>query len=132
MKKWIILLILGMLINAGVFGQDYNFNHLVGSWRTKDGAGLEVQDSFKIYIVYQDKKKMLVNYSTDFSGNPIRFNFVIREGSSLVNIKSEMLFVNDDLVQWRFTEPDVKPVSYTTTTPRKDVLILRRLEERTN
>lgn len=131
MKRVICLLAMVMSLQ-GAFAQKYSFKDLVGNWRTKDGAGLEVVDSFRIYVVYQDKKKLLVNYSTDFTSNPAKFNFVLRDGSGLVNVKSQMLFVNDDLVQWQVTDSDAKPVGYNGNTQRRDVLMLRRVEERSN
>lgn len=132
MKK-IGLLAAAVVFSLGTFAQKYNFNDLVGSWRSKEGAGLEVVDSFKIFIVYQDQKKMLVNYHADFSANPVKFTFVVKDGNGYTTVKSQLNFVEDDLVQWRVTESDIKPVKYSETpAPRRDVLMLRRVEVRSN
>ena len=131
MKKVICLLALAMTVGTGAFAQKYNFKDLVGSWRTKEGAGLEVVDSFRIYLVYQDHKKMLVNYAADFSSNPVKFNFVVKDHSGYTTIKSNILFVNDELLQWQVIDSDTKPVNYTEG-QRRNVFILRRVEERTN
>lgn len=132
MKK-IGLFIAAFVFSLGTFAQKYSFDDLVGSWRTKEGAGLEVVDSFNIYIVYQDQKKMLVNYSADFSVNPVRFTFVLKDPSGYTTVKSKLNFVNDDLVQWQLTEEDIKPARFNgLSTTRRDALILRRVEVRSN
>lgn len=131
MKKLIFLLAVIMSLSTGAWAQKYSFKDLVGSWRTKEGAGLEVVDSFKLYLVYQDQKKMLVNYAADFSSNPATFNFVVKDASGYTTIKSNILFVNDELLQWQVLDADTKPANYLEN-QRRNVFILRRVEERTN
>lgn len=131
MKKALILLTMIVSLNSYSFAQKYNFENLRGNWRNKEGAGLEIVDSSQLYVVYGNQKKQLVSYAIDFSSNPAKFNFVLKEPSGILNIKSMLLFINADVIQWQVLEPDTKPVGYSST-PKKELVILRKVEERTN
>jgi hypothetical protein len=131
MKKFVFLLT--TLISLAASAQKYNFQSLVGSWRNKEGAGLEVVDSSRIYVVYGDQKKQLVNYAVDFSSNPARFNLVLKDAAGIINIKSVLLFISDELIQWQVLDSETRPVRYNSSqSARKDLVILRKVEESTN
>ncbi len=130
MKKVILMTVAAIGFWFGGMTQTYSFENLKGNWRNKQGAGLEIVDSSKLYVVYKDHKKQLVNYAVDFSSNPAVFNFVLKEQSGTVNVKSMLLFINDDLIQWQVMDGDSKPVNYNTS--KKDIVVLRKVEERSN
>ncbi|MGE5520323.1 MAG: hypothetical protein ACM3VS_10395 [Candidatus Dadabacteria bacterium] len=130
MKKAIYLLGIALSLQFVAGAQKYSFENLMGTWRNKEGAGLEVVDSSRIYIVYGQHKKLISSYRTDFSTNPARFNFVVHDSSGTTNVKSLLLFVNDDLLQWQVFDSETRPVKYNT--DRGDLLILRKIEEQAN
>lgn len=126
-----ILLTLAMMVSLFASAQKYSFNDLVGNWRNKQGAGLEIVDSSKLFVVYGDQKKQLINYAIDFSTNPAKFNFVVKESSGIMNVKSTLYFIEENVIQWQVQDPDTKPVGYSTT-QKKETVTLRKVEERTN
>ena len=130
MKKIIYLLALVVSLQFTASAQSYEFKNLVGNWRNKEGVGLEIVDSSRIYVVHGEQRKQVVSYSFDFNSNPAKFNFVIKDNSGVVNIKSMLLFLNDNLVQWQVIDSYTKPANYTD--ERRDVLILRKIEESAN
>jgi hypothetical protein len=137
MKKAVVLLVICISFSLFVSAQKYNFESLVGNWRNKQGAGLEVVDSAHIYLVYGDKRKQVVSFQADFSVNPAQFNFLVKESSNSASYKSKLLFVRENLIQWQIFESEAKPIEYKETKPVKykepsDLLILRKIEERNN
>jgi len=130
MKRGYILIAILFTLQLSSYAQKYNFDDLVGSWRNKEGIGLEVVDSFKIYMVYGEQKKLLQSYSTDFQSNPATFNFHVRDAKGNISIRSKLLFLNDDTIQWQVFEGETQPVSYNS--ERGDLFIIRKLEQKTN
>jgi hypothetical protein len=111
MKKMINSLALIFLLNLGAGAQKYCIKNLVGYWASSEGAGIEVIDSTKIFLVYGIDKKSIVSYTTDFTKTPCWFDFTIKDSTQTITIKSLMLFVNEDLVQWQIFE-DVRPDNF--------------------
>ena len=90
-------------------GQQFSLKSLVGRWQSAEGAGIEVIDSSKIFLTYNGEKKQVVSYETNFSRVPSWFDFTIKDGAEEVQLKSLLLFVNNDLIQWQVFEGDRPP-----------------------
>ena len=123
MKNLIFLLFL-LLIQIGVSAQNYSFKNLVGYWKSGDGGAIEVIDSSKIFIVYGDEKKKIASYQADFSKNPCWFDFDIKDSTQNLSLKSLLLFVNDDLLQWQVFDDGVRPSNFNS--EKGDIVYLRR------
>ena len=123
MKNLIWLLFL-MLLHFGASSQKYNFNNLVGYWKSGDGGAIEVIDSSKIFIVYGDEKKKIASYQADFSKDPCWFDFDIKDSSQNLSLKSLLLFVNDDLLQWQVFDDGIRPSNFNSQSG--DIVYLRR------
>src|SRR5688572_28920966 len=106
MKKTLgaLAIILVFAMNTGA--QQHNLKHLVGRWESADGAGIEVVDSSKIFLLYNGDKKQIYSYEANFSKSPCWFDFIIRDSAENHAMKSLLLFVNDDLLQWQIFEDE--------------------------
>jgi hypothetical protein len=131
MKKAIYLLMVTVCVQLSASAQKYSFKDIVGSWRNREGVGLEVVDSSKVYVVHGEQKKQLLNYNIDFTSNPATFNFVVKDSTGTARFKSMLLFVNDNLIQWQvFNNDGTQPVKYSK--DYSEVIILRKFEENIN
>ena len=125
-KVWLAVYIMLICITASA--QNRNISSLIGDWRAVDqhneSGGLEVTDSAHIYLVYGDEKLPITNYRLDLSQSPGWFDFTVTHNSNLVTLKSLILFVNDDLVQWQIFDGETRPVYFAT--DRGDMVYLKR------
>ena len=96
---------------TGLSAQKYSLKSLVGKWEAVDGAGIEVIDSTKIFLTYHGERKQISSYQADFSKTPCWFDFIIRDGATTITLKSLLLFVSDDLLQWQVFE-DIRPDNF--------------------
>ena len=131
MKKVIVALVLFLTIGVIANAQKkYNFENLKGSWRNSNGAGLDIVDSNTIYIVYGTQKKQVTRSRADFSKSPAWFDLAVKDSSHVVTLKSLLLFVNENLIQWQVFDSETQPAYFSTT--RGDMLFLKRMQERIN
>jgi hypothetical protein len=101
-----------LLLSMTVAGQTHTLKNLVGRWESSDGAGIEVVDSAKIFLLYNGDRKQVVSYEANFSKSPCWFDFTVGSDSSgNISMKSLLLFVNDDLLQWQIFE-DERPANF--------------------
>lgn len=131
MKKFIVVLafLVSMTNSVGAQGR-YNFDNLRGSWRNRNGAGLDIVDSNTIYIVYGTQKKLVTRSKADFSKSPVWLDLAVKDSNKVTTLKSLLLFVNDDLLQWQVFDSETRPAYFSTS--RGDMLFLKRMEELTN
>lgn len=131
MKKMMVMLVLFLTIGLIAEAQKkYSFENLKGSWRNSNGAGLDIVDSGTIYIVYGAQKRQVTRSRTDFSKSPVWFDLAVKDSSHVTTLKSLLLFVNEDLIQWQVFDSDTRPAYFSTT--RGDMLFLKRVTERIN
>jgi hypothetical protein len=130
MKKMIVAL--SLLVSLTVFSQtkQYGFKNLVGTWRNSNGTGLDVVDSNTIYIVNGSQRKLASASLSNFSKNPVSLNLSVKDSSRAVTLKSLLLFVNDNMLQWQVFDAGTKPVSFRY--DRGDMLFLKKIEELNN
>lgn len=131
MKKVIAGLVLFLSMNMVANAQKkYSFDNLKGSWRNSSGAGLDIMDSNTIYIVYGTQKKLVTRSRADFSKSPVWLDLAVKDSSHLVTLKSLLLFVNEDLIQWQVFDSETRPAYFST--DKGDMLFLKRVSEMTN
>src|SRR5688500_9983646 len=126
MKKG-MLAVICFLISAQVMAQR-SIQSLVGRWEDVRAAsecvGLDVGASTAIHMVYCIEKKKIVSYKADFSVTPVRFDFVIKDSTETITLKSLLDFVNDDLIKWQLFEGDAKPIYFANDSG--EIMYLRR------
>ena len=122
-----MLAVICFLISAQVLAQR-SLQNLVGRWEAvraaSESGGLEVVDSTAIYLVYGSEKKKIVSYKADFSATPVRFDFVVKDSTETITLKSLLEFVNNDLIKWQLFEGDAKPLYFANDSG--EILYLRR------
>jgi hypothetical protein len=128
MKTFIVVMLLGLFSFNNLSAQSRDIKQLIGKWEAVDSenqkGGLEVVDSSTIYLVFGTEKKRIASYKADFTKSPVWFDFVIKDESNTLQLKSLILFVNDDLIQWQVSEGDVRPANFSQT--NGEMMYLRR------
>lgn len=131
MKKLLVVLAFFVSMMGVAGAQDkYNFENLKGSWRNRNGAGLDIVDSNTIYIVYGTQKKLVTRCKADFSKSPVWLDLAVKESGKVTTLKSLLLFVNDDLLQWQVFDSETRPAYFSAN--RGDMLFLKRMAEMIN
>jgi len=131
MKKVMVALVLFFSMTLTADAQKkYSFDNLKGSWRNSNGAGLDIVDSNTIYIVYGEQKKMVNRCKVDFSKSPVWLDMAVKDANHVVTLKSLLLFVNEDLIQWQVFDSETRPAYFST--DKGDMLFLKRVAELIN
>ena len=131
MKKVLVALVFFFTMSTAVNAQKkYDFETLKGSWRNSHGAGLDIVDSNTIYIVYGEQRKKVTNSRADFSKSPVWLDLAVKDSSQVVTLKSLLLFVSDDLIQWQVFDSETRPAYFSM--DRGDMLFLKRVAEMIN
>lgn len=130
--KNVILVLALLFLMAGVVNaqKKYDFENLKGSWRNSNGAGLDIVDSNTIYLVYGEQKKQVSKSRVDFSKSPVWFDLAVQDSSNLIKMKSLLLFVNDNLLQWQVFESETRPAYFSS--GKGDMLFLKRVSQMLN
>jgi hypothetical protein len=111
----------------------HSFQDLVGSWRNKGGAGLDIVDSNTVYIVRGGQRKRAIATLSDVSKAPVTFNLTVKDSSRIVTLKGLLMLVGDNLLQWQVFDSETKPASFSSTSSsRGDMLFLRRIDKLMN
>lgn len=110
--------------------EERSFQDLVGSWRNKGGAGLDILDSNTVYIVRGNQRKLALAKLSDVSKAPVTFNLTIKDSAKVITLKGLLMLVGDNLLQWQVFDSETKPASYTST--RGDMLFLKRIDKLMN
>lgn len=141
MKK--MMVVLSFFVSVGGFAQseeaeaqtaskeEHSFQDLVGSWRTKRGAGLDIVDSNTVYIVRGGMRKLAIATLSDVNKAPVTFNLTVRDSAKIVTLKGLLMLVGDNMMQWQIFDSETKPASYTSST-RGDMLFLKRIDKLLN
>jgi len=111
--------------------EEHSFQDLVGSWRTKAGAGLDIVDSNTVYIVRGGLRKLATATLSDVNKAPVTFNLTVKDSSKVVTLKGLLMLVGDNLMQWQIFDSETKPASFTSNS-RGDMLFLKRIDKLMN
>jgi len=105
--------------------QQISIANLVGRWESSDGAGLEVVDSSRIFVIYGRQRKPILTYEADFSKSPYWFDFVVKDtAQKLSKMKSLLLLENKEDLKWQVFEDGDRPADFMP--DRGDMIVLRR------
>lgn len=115
--KTLFILLLTILCSAPAWPQNRNFKSLVGTWEAVDAenqsGGLEFIDSLHVYLIYGKERKPATACTFDFSKSPNWFDFSLVDSTGKMTLKSLLLFVNDDLIQWEVFDSEARPAHFT-------------------
>jgi hypothetical protein len=116
MSMKILFVIVASFLATAAIGQKIP-SKLIGKWEAVDsdnqGIGLEIKDSTEIYVVYGEEKKRVTSFKADFSRTPAFFDFSVKDSSEVIQLKSLINLVNDDLVQWQLFDGPSRPDMFT-------------------
>jgi hypothetical protein len=110
--------------------EERGFQDLVGSWRNKSGAGLDIVDSNTVYIVRGDQRKLAIAKISDAKKAPVTFNLTIKDSTKMITLKGLLMPVGENMLQWQIFDSETKPASYTSS--RGDMLFLKRIDKLMN
>lgn len=125
MKKFWISLLAIVMGTAAAFSQNVSIKSLIGRWESSDGAGLEIIDSSRIFLIYGTERKPILTYHADFSKSPIWFDFVVKDSSeNLSSMKSLLALEKGELLRWQVFVDGERTAHFST--GRGEIVILRR------
>jgi hypothetical protein len=109
------------------------FQNMIGTWEIageqNSGGTLEIIDSSTIILKYMGEEKKLKGCKLDFSKNPFWFDFSAEDTASVMNVKSIVEFVNDDMLKWQLFVDEGRSDHFTST--KGELLYLRRAKPKT-
>jgi len=114
-----------VFLSLSASSQKLSMKNLAGRWETADGAGLEIIDSSRIFIVYGLEGKPILSYQADFGRIPFWFDFVVKDSAqNLSTMKSLLLLQSDGNLKWQVFEDGERPWNFVS--DKGDIVILRR------
>ena len=108
-----------------------NFQDLIGSWRNKSGAGLDIVDSNTVYIVRGDKRVQALVKVSDVSKVPVTFNLTLKDSVKITTLKGLLMPIGENMLQWQVFDSETRPASYSYSS-RGDMLFLKRIDKMIN
>ena len=106
MKKILIPLIPLLMTWFQVSAQSYSLKNLKGRWESSEGGGIEILDSNKVFLIYGTERKLVDSFQADFSKSPCWFDLTIKSREQKIDMKTLLLIVNEDLLQWQIFEEE--------------------------
>lgn len=110
--------------------EERSLKDLVGTWRNRVGAGLDIEDSNTVYVVRGERRKLATATFSDVRKNPVTFNLTVRDSSKVTTLKGLLMLVNDDTLQWQVFDTETKPASFSYS--KGDLLFLKRIDRLVN
>jgi hypothetical protein len=114
--KELFTLLVAFVCSTALWAQGRSFQHLIGVWEAVDSenqsGGLEFIDSQRIFLVYGKERKQATLIRFDFSKSPCWFDFTLKDSTGVLNLKSLLLFVNDDLIKWQVFDGEGRPADF--------------------
>jgi hypothetical protein len=95
-----------------------------GKMGSRGWGGIEAIDSARIFLVYGANKKAIISYKADFTKSPCWFDFDVKDSAQTLHLKSLLLFINADTLQWEIFEDGVRPDNFTS--EKGDMVYLKR------
>ena len=133
MKKIYAVVGFFILHSLNVSAQVKRVQDIAGRWELTGeenaGATLDIIDSSTIILTYQGDTRKITNIKMDFSKSPSWFDFTTKDTSSLVNIKSLIEIVGENMMKWQlFIDEERTPYF---SAKKGEVLYLRRTKPTT-
>jgi hypothetical protein len=110
-------------MNLHSLSQGWSLRDFIGTWRAANGAGLEIKDSSQIFILFNEDRKRVEKVNFDFSKNPGRLNFEVKDSGAVIHLNTLFQFVTKDLIQWQIFEGE-SPANFTAS--HGELVYLRR------
>ncbi len=112
--KSIVTFLFICLLSMAANSQARKFKDFIGNWEItgEQKATLQVIDSATIILTCMGEKKVISNYKIDFSKSPIWFDFSTTDSSGVVNIKSLVEIVGDDMIKWQLFIDEERPAYF--------------------
>ncbi len=112
MKK--LLVLLGVLWFTQSNGQLKKITDIIGAWEIagegNEGASLHIIDSTTLVLYYMGETKKISNIKIDCSKSPCWLDFSATDTSSVIQVKSIIEKVGDDVIKWQlFIDEDRSP-----------------------
>ena len=134
MKKLLLMAVFGISFNLNSHSQVKKFQNMLGSWEIvgepNSGGGFEIIDSSTIVLKYNGEEKKLLEFKIDFSKSPFWFDFSTKDTASVVNIKSIIEFVNDDMLKWQIFMDEERQNHFSST--KGELFYLKRARSKSN
>jgi hypothetical protein len=125
MKK-LVLAAVCILFSIAGFTQAKKLRDMVGRWEIagEQSAILEIVDSATITLTYMGETRQITNLKTDFSKSPYWFDFTTRDSSSVVQVKSLVEIIGDNMLKWQlFIDEERSPYF---TASKGEILYLKK------
>jgi hypothetical protein len=123
MKTFFLFIAIALTVQLNA--QEWSMKDLFGTWKADNGAGLEVADSTRLYLLFNEQKKEILDLKVNFNTIPGTMDFKVRDSAGLISLQSLFQFVNRDLVQWQVFEGK-RPLNFTAS--EGELVYLRRKE----
>lgn len=88
-----------VLINLSASAQAVSIKNLIGHWEAADGAGLEIIDSSRIFVIYTNQRKPILTYNADFSKSPYWFDFTVKDSAQELSRLKSLLQLEVDVLK---------------------------------
>ena len=119
-----VLIGLNAFAQTSTSAQTITLKNLVGRWETADGAGLEILDSSRIFVIYGKDRKPILSYQADFSRTPYWFDFTVKDTAQKLSTMKSLILLDNDVLKWQVFEDGNRPANFAA--DRGDIVILRR------
>lgn len=106
--------------------QSLELPNLKGKWLNRSGAGIEIEGSSKMYLVFGGEKREIIAYEADFSKSPAGFDFTVKHNDKTIKLKSLVYLLKDDLMKWQIFESEARPAYFTL--DRGETLYLKKVK----
>jgi hypothetical protein len=114
MKKILFagILLLGSIVNA----QTTKLKDIAGKWEVvgEQNATLNIIDSSTIEFTYMGERKTITDYKADFSKTPCWLDFSASDSSGVLQVKSLVQKVGDDILKWQLFVDEERAQHFTT------------------
>jgi hypothetical protein len=116
MKRYLVtfLLILG---SVSVFAQkSHTAKDLLGKWEGKDSrsevGGLFFLKDNKAILIFHGKYSPAMNYTTDFTTNPVKIDLVVQNADGRMNIKGLLQFIDNNTIKFQIFPGSNRPNNF--------------------
>ncbi|HEX7906102.1 MAG TPA: hypothetical protein VF487_19650 [Chitinophagaceae bacterium] len=100
-----IFLLASVFVSILARGQLKKINDIIGRWdiagEQESGASLQIIDSSTILLTYNGETKKISNIKIDCSKSPCWFDFAATDTSDVVQVKSIIEKVGEDVIKWQ-------------------------------
>ncbi|MBS1523669.1 MAG: hypothetical protein JST50_21885 [Bacteroidetes bacterium] len=129
MKKYIVafLMILGSV--SGFAQKPHTAKDLLGKWEGKDSnsevGGLFFLKNNKAILTARGSYSPAMNYTTDFTTNPVKIDLVVQNPKGRINIQGLLQFIDNNTIKFQLFPGGNRPGNFDPLYPQ-NIVILKR------